>query len=77
MQTVTTREFYHNAKLVDALPPGGELLVTSRGKPKFTVKRTAERPIMTREMMKARAVKAGPGWTKDFDLVKFLQDLKD
>jgi antitoxin (DNA-binding transcriptional repressor) of toxin-antitoxin stability system len=76
MKTVTAREFYHNSKLVDELPPGGELIVTRHGRPKFTVKRTEERPIMTREMMEARAVSC-PDWPKDFDTVKFLQDLKD
>ncbi len=75
MQTVTTREFYHNAKLVDGLPPGGKLLVTSRGRPKFIVRRTDERPRMTEELLRKSAVSSGNN--RKIDLVAVLQDLKD
>jgi hypothetical protein len=37
MKTVTVREFYHNAVLVDGLPEGQPLVVTTKGKPKFVV----------------------------------------
>jgi hypothetical protein len=35
----TAREFYHDTKLVNELPDGGQLLVTSKGKPKVIVAR--------------------------------------
>ena len=33
MKTVTVREFYHNAGLVDGLAGGKHLIVTANGKP--------------------------------------------
>jgi hypothetical protein len=37
MKTVTVREFYHNAGIVDGLAEGKQLVVTANGKPKFLV----------------------------------------
>jgi len=73
MKTVSTREFYHNTKLVDSLPAGGQLLVTSNGKPKFVVTRSGARPRMTVEMARARAVDLT---RSGFDSVAFLRSLK-
>jgi antitoxin (DNA-binding transcriptional repressor) of toxin-antitoxin stability system len=55
MKTVTVREFYHNARLVDGLAEGKQLVVTAKGKPKFVVSKSA-RPRMTRKLAEARAV---------------------
>ena len=73
MKTVTVREFYHNAGLVDGLPEGRQLLVTSKGKPKFVVTK-GKAPRMTRQLAESRAV--GDRKVKKFDGVKFLQGLK-
>ena len=74
MKTVTAREFYHSSKLVDELPKGGQLVVTSNGKPKFFVSRYGERPKMTRELAESLAIDAGT--PPDFDSVAFLRSLK-
>ena len=74
MKTVTSREFYHNSKLVDELPVGGQLLVTSNGKQKFVVTRCGERPKMTREL--AESLASDWGTPPDFDSVAFLRRLK-
>ena len=73
MKTVTVREFYHNAGLVDGLPEGRQLLVTAKGKPKFIVTK-GNRPRMTRALAEARAV-GDPNASK-FDGVTFLKSLK-
>jgi antitoxin (DNA-binding transcriptional repressor) of toxin-antitoxin stability system len=73
MKTVTSREFYHNTKLVDSIPEGSELLVTSNGKPKFIVTKYGKRPRMTRELAEQRAVNGGMGVT---DFSEFLRSLK-
>ncbi len=73
MKTVTVREFYHNAGLIDGLAEGKQLLVTASGKPKFVVTRTP-RPRMTRQMAQARAV--GSAAQRKFDGTAFLQLLK-
>jgi len=72
MKTVTVREFYHNAGLVDGLPEGKQLVVTSNGKPKFIVTKGA-RPRMTRELAAKLAVSGGKG---EFDGTAFLKSLK-
>lgn len=74
MNTVTTRQFYHNTKLVDELAEGGHLVVTSHGKPKFVVTRYGERPQMTRALAESLAVDGGT--PVGFDLVAFLRSLK-
>ena len=73
MKTVTVREFYHNARLVDGLPEGKELVVTANGKPKFIVSK-ARKPRMTRELAEARAVGNPKG--RKFDGTAFLASLK-
>jgi antitoxin (DNA-binding transcriptional repressor) of toxin-antitoxin stability system len=73
MKTVTVREFYHNAGLVDGLADGKQLLVTANGKPKFVVTKS-RRPKMTRRLAEARAV--GNGSRKAFDGAAFLRLLK-
>ncbi|CAN5581854.1 hypothetical protein BH18VER1_BH18VER1_13740 [soil metagenome] len=55
MKTVTVRQFYHNARLVDALPEGKPLMVTSNGKAKFIVTKGAP-ARMTRKLAEERAV---------------------
>ncbi len=75
MRTVTTREFYHNAKLVDALPLGGKLLVTSRGKPKFTVTRSGDGEKMTTELAEKLAMSTGMATV--IDSTALLRDLRD
>jgi antitoxin (DNA-binding transcriptional repressor) of toxin-antitoxin stability system len=72
MKTVTVREFYHNAGLVDGLPEGKQLVVTSNGKPKFIVTKGA-RPRMTRALAEKLAVSGGKG---GFDGAAFLKSLK-
>jgi len=74
MKTVTARQFYHNSKLVDELPEGGQLVVTSNGKRKFLVTRCGERPKMTRELAESLAIDAGT--PAGFDSVAFLRSLK-
>ena len=73
MKTVSIREFYHNAGLVDGLPEGQQLVVTANGKPKFVVRRS-RRPIMTRKLAEARAVSSVGA--SMFDGTDFLGALK-
>ncbi len=73
MKSVSVREFYHNAALVDGLPEGKQLLVTAKGKPKFIVTKSS-RPRMTRELALKRAV--GDSADPKFDGVAFLKSLK-
>jgi len=73
MKTVTVREFYHNAGLVDGLTEGKQLLVTANGKPKFVVSK-ARRPRMTRALAEQRAVGNPKG--RKFDGTAFLGSLK-
>lgn len=73
MKSVTVREFYHNAGLVDGLPDGQRLLVTAKGKPKFVVTKGA-RPRMTRALAESRAV--GEPQAPGFDGTAFLRALK-
>lgn len=73
MKTVSVREFYHNAGLVDGLPQGGQLLVAANGKPKFLVSKSS-RPKMTRELAEERAV--GNAKRSGFDGTAFLTSLK-
>jgi len=74
MKSVTTRQLYHNSKLVDELPEGGQLVVTSNGKRKFVVTRCGERPRMTREL--AESLASDWGTPPDFDSVALLRSLK-
>lgn len=73
MRTVTVREFYANAALVDGLPEGQQLIVTSKGKPKFIVTK-GTRPRMTRELAEQRAFGSKNG--KKIDGVAFIRSLK-
>ncbi len=73
MKTVTVREFYHNAGLVDGLAEGKQLVVTAKGKPKFVVSKSP-RPRMTRKLAEARAV--GNLKASKFDGTAFLVSLK-
>ena len=73
MKTVSVREFYHNAGLVDGLPEGQQLVVTANGKPKFVVSKS-RRPKMTRKLAEARAV--GCVGAAKFDGTAFLGSLK-
>lgn len=73
MKTVTVREFYHNAGLVDGLIEGRQLVVTANGKPKFVVSKWP-RPRMTRKLAEARAV--GDARARKFDGTAFLAGLK-
>jgi hypothetical protein len=73
MKTVTVREFYHNAGLVDGLPEGRQLVVTAKGKPKFVVTR-GTRPRMTRALAEARSVGDPKG--PKVDSLKVLLSLK-
>ena len=73
MRTVSVREFYHNAGLVDGLPEGQQLVVTANGKPKFVVSKI-RRPKMTRKLAEARAV--GSVGSSRFDGTAFLGSLK-
>ena len=73
MKTVTVREFYHNAGLVDGLPEGKKLVVTANGKPKFVVSKTS-RPKMSRQLAEERAV--GNAGARRFDGAAFLASLK-
>jgi antitoxin (DNA-binding transcriptional repressor) of toxin-antitoxin stability system len=73
MKTVTVREFYHNARLVDRLTEGGRLVVTANGKPKFVVSK-GPKPRMTRKLAEARAI-GDPKGAK-FDGTAFLASLK-
>ena len=73
MKTVSVREFYHNAGLVDGLPEGQQLGVTANGKPKFVVSKS-RRLKMTRKLAEARAV--GRGGAVKVDGTAFLGSLK-
>jgi antitoxin (DNA-binding transcriptional repressor) of toxin-antitoxin stability system len=73
MKTVTVREFYHNAGLVDGLAVGRQLVVTANGRPKFVVSKGA-RPKMTRKLAETRAV--GDPKAPKFDGTAFLASLK-
>jgi antitoxin (DNA-binding transcriptional repressor) of toxin-antitoxin stability system len=73
MKTVSVREFYHNAGLVDGLAEGNQLVVTANGKPKFVVSKSP-RPRMTRKLAEARAV--GDTKAPKFDGTAFLAKLK-
>ena len=73
MKTVTVREFYHNAGLVDGLAEGRQLIVTANGKPKFVVSKGAT-PRMTRELAETRAI--GDPKSLSFDGTAFLASLK-
>ena len=73
MKTVTVREFYHNAGLVDGLAEGRQLVVTANGKPKFLVSKSP-RPKMTRKLAEERAVGEAKG--SRFDGTAFLASLK-
>lgn len=73
MKTVTVREFYHNAGLVDGLAEGKQLVVTAKGKPKFVVSKSP-RPRMTRKLAEARSV--GNPKSASFDGTAFLASLK-
>jgi antitoxin (DNA-binding transcriptional repressor) of toxin-antitoxin stability system len=73
MKTVSVREFYHNASLVDGLLQGQQLVVTANGKPKFVVSKS-RRPKMTRKLAEARAV--GNVGAAKFDGTAFLGSLK-
>jgi hypothetical protein len=55
MKSLSVREFYHNAGLVNGLPEGLQLVVTANGKPKFVVSRSRT-PKMTRKLAEACAV---------------------
>ena len=73
MKTVTVREFYHNAGLVDGLAEGKQLLVTANGKPKFVVSKSS-RPKMSRELAEKRAIGDSKG--PSFNGSVFLASLK-
>ena len=73
MKTVTVREFYHNAGIIDGLPEGKQLLVTANGKPKFVVSK-GSRPKMSRALAEKRAV-GGPN-AASFNGTAFLASLK-
>jgi len=73
MKTVTVREFYHNARLVDGLADGKQMIVTANGKPKFVVSKT-QRPRMTRKLAETRAI--GDAKASKFDGTAFLRSLK-
>jgi hypothetical protein len=73
MKTVTVREFYHNARIVDGLAEGKRLVVTANGKPKFVVSKTS-RPKMSRALAEKRAV--GDSTRPKFDGTAFLASLK-
>jgi antitoxin (DNA-binding transcriptional repressor) of toxin-antitoxin stability system len=73
MKTVSVREFYHNAGLVDGLAEGKQLVVTANGKPKFVVSKSS-RPKMSRELAEKRAV--GDSKTPTFNGTAFLGSLK-
>jgi hypothetical protein len=73
MKTVTVREFYHNAGIVDGLAEGKQLLVTANGKPKFLVSKSS-RPKMSRKLAEERAIGDPNG--SSFDGTAFLASLK-
>jgi hypothetical protein len=73
MKSVSVREFYHNAGLVDGLGEGQQLLVTAKGKPKFVVSKS-RRPRMSRKLAEERAV--GAARARKFNGAAFLAALK-
>ena len=73
MKTVTVREFYHNAGLVDGLPEGKRLIVTANGKAKFVVTKS-QRLRMTRKLAETRSV--GSAGASKFNGTAFLKSLK-
>ena len=73
MKRVTAREFYHKAGLVDGLVDGQDLVVTSKGEPKFVVTRSAP-PRMTPALAEGRAV--GDARKPKVDGTGFLRTLK-
>ncbi len=73
MKTVSVREFYQNASLVDGLTEGRQLVVTSKGQPKFIVTKSV-RPRMTAALAEQRAV--GESKRAAFDGTAFLKTLK-
>ena len=73
MKSVTVREFYHNAGLVDGLAEGKQLVVTANGKPRFVVSKSS-RPRMSRELAERRAV--GDSKAPGFNGAAFLSSLK-
>ena len=73
MKSVSVREFYHNAALVDGLAEGQQLLVTAKGRPKFVVSRS-RRPRMSRKLAEERAV--GAASARKFNGTAFLAGLK-
>jgi hypothetical protein len=73
MKTVSAREFYRDAGLVDGLPEGQQLVVTANGKAKFVVSKS-RRLKMTRKLAEERAV--GSVGTSKFDGTAFLASLK-
>jgi antitoxin (DNA-binding transcriptional repressor) of toxin-antitoxin stability system len=73
MKSVTVREFYHNAGLVDGLAEGKQLVVTANGNPKFLVSKST-RPRMTRKLAEERSV--GDLKRPKFDGASFLASLK-
>jgi antitoxin (DNA-binding transcriptional repressor) of toxin-antitoxin stability system len=73
MKTVSVREFYRNAGLIDGLPEGQQLVVTANGKTKFVVSKSS-RPKMTRKLAEERAV--GRAGAAKFDGTAFLASFK-
>jgi hypothetical protein len=73
MKTVSAREFYHNAGLVDGLADGQQLVVAIKGKPKFVVSKSA-RPRMTKSLAQKRAI--GTAQDPKYDGTAFLRSLK-
>jgi antitoxin (DNA-binding transcriptional repressor) of toxin-antitoxin stability system len=73
MKTVSVREFYHHAGLVDGLPEGQQLVVTANGKPKFVVSKS-QKPKMTRQLAEERSI--GNPANPSFDGTLFLSSLK-
>jgi len=73
MKSVSIKRFYSDASLMEALPEGEHIAVTSRGKTKFIVTKFG-RPRMTSEIASQRAVGTGRG--SKFDGVAFLKSLK-
>jgi len=73
VKTVTVREFYHNAGLVDGLAEGKQMVVTAKGKPKFVVSK-GSRPSMSRDLAEKRAI-GSPG-ARRFNGTAFLASLK-
>jgi len=73
MKSVTVREFYHNAGLVDGLAEGRQLLVASNGKTKFVVSKGAT-PRMTRPLAESRSV--GDARGARFSGTAFLASIK-